>query len=604
LQPQARSRSVEAAAWRSLPVEERLKHALVEGILDHVEADVEEARQQYGRPIAVIEGPLMDGMGVVGDLFGAGKMFLPQVVKSARVMKRAVAYLEPFMDAEALAAGGAARSQAKILLATVKGDVHDIGKNIVGVVLRCNNYDVIDLGVMVPTERILAEARERQVDVIGLSGLITPSLDEMVHVAREMEREGLELPLLIGGATTSRTHTAVKIAPAYEGPVVHVLDASRAVGVVSALLDPKGRDAYTLATAEEYEAVRARHLSNRATRRSLSLAEARARRFAPDWSSAAQPAPAFTGVRVIDDQPLSELAELIDWTPFFHVWELRGAFPRLLDDPAVGPRARELFDDARALLDRIVAEKLLTARAVYGFWPAAADGDDIFLYADEARRRELAALRTLRQQQPKAPGQPQYALADFVAPRDTGRLDHVGAFAVSTGFGLGELVAGFQDALDDYSSILATALADRLAEAFAEWLHRAARRQWYAPDEDLPVADLIRERYRGIRPAPGYPAQPDHTEKATLWRLLDAESRVGIRLTESLAMWPAASVSGLYLAHPEATYFAVGKIEPDQVADYARRKGWSLAEAERWLAPALAYEPADPAVRSPSPARR
>jgi 5-methyltetrahydrofolate--homocysteine methyltransferase len=589
LQPAERNREVTEAAWRSASVEERLKHALVEGILDHVEADTEEARLKYGRPLAVIEGPLMDAMAVVGDLFGAGKMFLPQVVKSARVMKRSVAYLEPFMDAES--AAGAVRTQAKILMATVKGDVHDIGKNIVAVVLRCNNYEVIDLGVMVPAETILAEARARKVDVIGLSGLITPSLDEMVHVAREMERTGFELPLLIGGATTSKTHTAVKIAPAYEGPVVHVIDASRAVGVVSALLDPKARDAYALRTVAEYADVRARHLASRVERPALTLADARARRFESDWASMPLAEPTFTGLRVIDDQPLDALVDLIDWTPFFQVWELRGAFPRLLDDPAVGPRARELFADAEALLGRIVDERLLQARGVYGFWPAASDGDDIHLYQDEAQRRTVATLHTLRQQQPKAGKQPQYALADFVAPRSSGRRDHVGAFAVSTGFGLDLLVRQFQAEHDDYNAIMASALADRLAEAFAEWLHREARRNWYAPEESLPAEDLIRERYRGIRPAPGYPAQPDHTEKRTLWQLLNAEANTGIHLTESLAMWPGSSVSGIYLGHPAATYFAVGKLSRDQVADYAARKGMPLPEAERWLGPNLAYEP-------------
>jgi 5-methyltetrahydrofolate--homocysteine methyltransferase len=589
VQPGERQRDPAAAAWRGGTVEERLRHAMVEGILDDIEADVEEARVKYGRPLAVIEGPLMDGMTTVGDLFGAGKMFLPQVVKSARVMKRAVAYLEPFMDKER---GGAARTQGKVLLATVKGDVHDIGKNIVGVVLRCNNYEVIDLGVMVPAERILAEAQAQSADVIGLSGLITPSLDEMVHVARELERGGFDVPLLIGGATTSKTHTAVKIAPAYESPVVHVPDASRVIGVVGQLLDPKGWQAFAQRTNDEYAAVRTRHLAGQGARDLVPLAEARARRFTPDWAATAIHRPAFLGPRVLDDFPLGELASCIDWTPFFQVWELRGAYPRLLDDPVIGPRARELFADAQALLGRIVAERLLTARAVYGFWPAAGDGDDIVLFTDDERRQTAATLHTLRQQAPKAAGQKHYALADFVAPRAGPAGDYVGAFAVTAGLGLDAFLARCAAEHDDYTAILAQALADRLAEACAERLHERARREWYAPDEHLSPDDLIRERYRGIRPAPGYPAQPDHTEKATLWRLLSPDDNAGIRLTESFAMWPGASVCGLYLGHPDAMYFAVGPLGRDQVADYAARKGVPLAEAERWLAPNLGYVPA------------
>ena len=611
-----------AAAWREGTVAERLQHALVQGIVEHIEADTEEARQELGSPLLVIEGPLMDGMNHVGDLFGAGKMFLPQVVKSARVMKRAVAYLTPFLEAEKAEIGGA-HAQPKVLMATVKGDVHDIGKNIVGVVLRCNGYEVIDLGVMVPSNEILTAAEEHAVDVIGLSGLITPSLDEMVHLAGEMQQRGLSRPLLIGGATTSRMHTAVKIAPRYAGPTVHVLDASRAVGVLGKLLDVDGVEDYVEGVREEQAGLRERFATKMAPARLLDLEAARAKGLATDWSTADLPRPSFTGVRTVEDVPLAELAALIDWTPFFAAWELRGAYPRILDDPRVGPKARELFDDAQALLEEIVAGDLLQPRGVYGFWPAAAEGDDVVLYDGRAGEvsgpaevdgvagangaggpvpaaarpggspLELARLRTLRQQEAKRgrPG-PHLALADYVAPAESdGPRDWVGAFAVTTGHGVAELVARYEAAHDDYHAILVKALADRLAEAFAEWLHRRARADWgYGADEDLSLEDLIKERYRGIRPAPGYPAQPDHTEKLTLWHLLEAEERAGMTLTESCAMWPAASVSGLLLAHPESRYFALGRVGRDQVEDYARRKGWTMAEAERWLGPNLGYE--------------
>ncbi|MBK6769648.1 MAG: methionine synthase [Ardenticatenales bacterium] len=600
-----------AAEWRSLPVGERLSYALVHGIVDHIDGDVEEARQQLGRPIAVIEGPLMDAMNVVGDLFGAGKMFLPQVVKSARVMKKAVAYLTPFLEAEQ-AAGGAPSSAGRILVATVKGDVHDIGKNIVGVVLRCNGYEVIDLGVMVPSERILAAAKEHDVDAIGLSGLITPSLDEMVHVAREMTREGFHIPLLIGGATTSRLHTAVKIEPAYHGPTVHVIDASRAVGVASKLLDDEARPAYIGGVRGEYAVLRERHARSTAAASLVPIAEARAMRLKCDWDSVDIAVPEFTGPRILRDYPLADLAELIDWTPFFSVWELRGAFPRILDDPRFGPAARKVYADAQAHLARIIDGRELRAHGVYGFWPAAqvAD-DDIALYADEGRGIEVARLHTLRQQEAKrgaaksADGNREVAvadathlaLADFVAPRDSGRADYVGAFAVTTGDGLDALAARFDADHDDYGSILSKALADRLAEAFAERLHQIARRAWgYGAAEDLTVDDLIHERYRGIRPAPGYPAQPDHTEKRTLWRLLDAEAATGITLTESLAMWPASSVCGLYFGHPASRYFSVGRLGRDQVADYAGRKGMEVGVVERWLGANLGYEGVDETV--------
>ena len=589
-------------AWRQQPVEKRIEYALVKGIADYIEADVEEARQKLGRPLAVIEGPLMAGMNVVGDLFGAGKMFLPQVVKSARVMKKAVAYLTPFMEAERQAAGRALERAGKVLLATVKGDVHDIGKNIVGVVLACNNYEVLDLGVMVPCEKILQTAREEGADVIGLSGLITPSLDEMVHVAREMEREGLRLPLLIGGATTSKAHTAAKIAPAYSGPVVHVPDASRAVPVVSQLLSADQRAAFIQQVREEYDRLRTRH--EQAAPQLLSIEEARRRAPKLDYSDL--PAPEFTGVRVLSSDAataterisLAELVGYIDWSPFFHAWELRGRYPAILNHPKHGEAARKLFADAQALLERIVSQHWLVARGVYGFFPANAVGDDIEVYADETRQSVRARFHFLRQQFVKDDNVPNWCLADFVAPRgaaDAPPRDYLGAFAVTSGHGLRELVERFKADHDDYQAILAEALADRLAEAFAEYLHRRARIEWgYGRAENLTPEDLIEEKYRGIRPAFGYPACPDHTEKTTLWKLLDVERHTGIRLTENFAMWPGSSVSGLYFAHPESKYFAVGKLARDQVLDYQRRKGLPLAEIERWLGPYLAYDPNSP----------
>jgi len=576
--------------WRLASVEERLSHALVKGITDFIEPDVEEARQKYGRPLAVIEGPLMDGMNVVGDLFGSGKMFLPQVVKSARVMKKAVAYLEPFMEAEKAANGGG-RAQGKVLMATVKGDVHDIGKNIVGVVLACNNYEVIDLGVMVPCEKILQTAREQNVDIIGLSGLITPSLDEMQHVAREMQREGFTLPLLIGGATTSRVHTAVKIAPNYEPPVVHVLDASRAVPVVGALINPESRANFALKNLSEQNRDRQTYEASREQKTMLNLEQARANRTPIDWVTTEIAKPEFTGVRLLKNFPLEQIVPFIDWSPFFHTWELKGVFPRILDDPAVGAQARKLYEDAQRLLERIVSRRSLRAHAVYGFWLANSIGDDIEVYADQSRSRTLMVFHTLRQQSEKRAGQFNQALADFIAPRESGRIDYIGGFADTAGAGLEELCAQFERDLDDYSSIMAKALADRLAEAFAELLHKRAREEWgYGLSENLSHEDLIKERYRGIRPAPGYPACPDHTEKRLLFDLLKAEENAGIRLTESFAMIPASSVSGWYLAHPESKYFAVGKIERDQIEDYARRKGMEVREVERWLAPNLNYE--------------
>jgi 5-methyltetrahydrofolate--homocysteine methyltransferase len=580
---------VVADEWRQGSVEERLQHALVKGIVDYIEADTEEARQKYGRPLRVIEGPLMDGMNVVGDLFGSGKMFLPQVVKSARVMKKAVAYLQPFMEAEKTADS---RAQGKILLATVKGDVHDIGKNIVGVVLACNNYEVIDLGVMVPCERILAAAKEHGVHIIGLSGLITPSLDEMQHVAREMQREGFTVPLLIGGATTSRVHTAVKIAQHYEPPVVHVLDASRAVPVVGQLINPETRGEFALQNQRQQNQDREKHEASREQRRMLTLAEARANGTPIDWATTEIAVPSFTGLRVLTDFPLAELVPFIDWSPFFHAWELAGVYPRILDDAVIGEQARKLFADAQQLLTQIVDKRLLKARGVYGFWPANTVGDDIELYRDASRAQVIATFHTLRQQAEKRSGQFNQALADFIAPRESGRVDYLGAFAVAAGIGLEELCAHFERDHDDYHSIMAKALADRLAEAFAELLHQRAREDWgYGKAEKLTMEDLIKERYRGIRPAPGYPAQPDHTEKRILFDLLQAEKNAGIALTESFAMWPASSVSGLYFAHPQAKYFALGKIERDQVEEYARRKGMEVREVERWLAPHLNYEP-------------
>jgi 5-methyltetrahydrofolate--homocysteine methyltransferase len=589
---QTTAREAKDEAWRQGTVEERLCHALVKGIVDYIEADVEEARQKYPRPLNVIEGPLMDGMNVVGDLFGSGRMFLPQVVKSARVMKKAVAVLMPYMEAEK-ELSGVREAQGKVIMATVKGDVHDIGKNIVGVVLGCNNYEVIDLGVMVPCEKILAAAKEHQADIIGLSGLITPSLDEMAHVAREMERAGLNLPLLIGGATTSRAHTAIKIAPNYRHPTVHVLDASRAVGVVSSLLSEDQREAFVQENARQQEALREQHAAKREQKPLLPLAQARELGLKTDWSTVDIPVPQFTGVRVLRDFPLAELVPYIDWTPFFHTWELHGRYPKILEDEGVGERARELLRDAQALLERVVSEGRIQANAVYGFFPAAAVGDDIELYTDETRSVVLTTLHTLRQQTDKQQAQPvNLALADFVAPKDSGRADYVGAFAVTTGHGVDELVAEFKKDLDDYNAIMVQALADRLAEAFAEYLHRRAREEWgYGAGEDLDNEQLIREEYRGIRPAPGYPACPDHTEKWTIWELLDVPKNAGITLTEHLAMHPASSVSGLYFAHPEAKYFQVGKLGRDQVEEYAARKGMTVAEVERWLSSNLGYEP-------------
>lgn len=590
-------------AWRSAPVEERLSHALVKGIIDYIEVDTEEVRQKSARPLDVIEGPLMAGMSVVGDLFGSGKMFLPQVVKSARVMKKAVAHLMPFMEAEKKADS---KPQGRIVMATVKGDVHDIGKNIVGVVLQCNNYEVIDLGVMVPAERILETARERRADIIGLSGLITPSLDEMVHVAQEMERQRFHLPLLIGGATTSRAHTAVKIAHHYRESVVHVHDASRAVGVVSALLNPDAKLKFDATTRADYERLRAEHGARTREKKMLTLEQARANRLTTDWSTYEPPVPEFLGTRNVSTPgstrgaqdgsfrsiSLATLVDYIDWSPFFHTWELRGRYPAILDDPVVGPQARELLADAQSLLRRIVEEKLLVASGVHGFWPANSSGDDIEIYRDESRSEVIARFHFLRQQMVKPEVQANYCLADFVAPKGSDRRDYLGGFAVTAGIGADELAKCFQTEHDDYNAIMTKALADRLAEAFAEYLHRQARVAWgFGADEGLTTDDLIRERYRGIRPAPGYPASPDHVEKRALFDLLSAKENAGINLTESFAMHPGASVCGLYFSHPDARYFAVGKIERDQAADYAVRKGESLGEIEKWLSPNLNYEP-------------
>jgi 5-methyltetrahydrofolate--homocysteine methyltransferase len=582
----------EEEAWRKGTVEARITHALVKGIDTFIVEDAEEARQTLGRPLAVIEGPLMAGMSVVGDLFGAGKMFLPQVVKSARVMKKAVAWLTPFMEAEKaerVAAGEAVRTQGKVVLATVKGDVHDIGKNIVGVVLACNNYEVIDMGVMVPCEKILERAREVKADIIGLSGLITPSLDEMTHVAREMQRLGMNLPLLIGGATTSRAHTAVKIAPHYEHPVVHVLDASRAVPVTSSLLSDDGRDAFIAAHREEMASLRRIHGAPRVELATLTAAREAA---APiTWRGEDVSAPESLGLVVVEPS-VEELRAYIDWTPFFHTWELKGVYPRILSHEVYGEQARRLFADGNALLDQLIAARALRPRGVYGLFAANAVGDDVELYRDESRGEVLARVHFLRQQSTKDAAKGTRCLADFIAPKVTGLRDHLGAFAVSTGEGLDAVVARFKAEHDDYNAIMAEALADRLAEAFAELLHKTARARWgFGADEDLSVDDLLAERYRGIRPAPGYPACPDHTEKATLWSLLDVERAAGIRLTESYAMWPGASVSGFYFGHPEARYFTLGKIDRDQVHDYAQRKGMTVAEAERWLAPNLGYDP-------------
>ncbi|MGH8637970.1 MAG: vitamin B12 dependent-methionine synthase activation domain-containing protein, partial [Burkholderiales bacterium] len=578
--------------WRGGSVEERITHALVHGITTHIVEDTEEIRVKLGSPLKVIEGPLMDGMNVVGDLFGAGKMFLPQVVKSARVMKQAVAYLEPYLQAEK-AKSGDSKPKGKMVVATVKGDVHDIGKNIVGVVLQCNNYEVINLGVMVPAQKILAVAREEKCDMVGLSGLITPSLEEMAHVAREMEREGFELPLLIGGATTSRVHTAVKIAPNYHGPVVWVPDASRSVGVASNLLSRDLREGYLAEVKTDYERIRAQHAAKQGPGPLHSLADARAHGFKADWQSYAPPQPAFIGRREFTDYDLRDLIRYIDWGPFFQTWELSGPYPKILEDPVVGEQARAVLADAQAMLERIVQERWLTANGVVALHPANSinGGDDIAIYADEQRARTLMVWHNLRQQTVKAADRVNWCLGDFVAPRASGVADYIGAFAVTAGIGIEERVRAFEQAHDDYNAIMLKSLADRLAEAFAEALHERVRKAlWgYASDEALSSEDLVRERYRGIRPAPGYPACPDHTEKGPLFELLDAP-RVGITLTESFAMWPAAAVSGFYLSHPESTYFAVGRVGKDQIEDYAARKSMPVPDAERWLAANLAYE--------------
>jgi 5-methyltetrahydrofolate--homocysteine methyltransferase len=584
-----------AEEWRNGTVEERLSHALVKGIDTYIEIDAEEARVKLSRPLSVIEGPLMAGMSVVGDLFGSGKMFLPQVVKSARVMKKAVAHLTPFMEAEKIAmaaSGQVVKAQGKILLATVKGDVHDIGKNIVGVVLACNNYEVIDMGVMVPCEKILERAKAEKADMIGLSGLITPSLDEMVHVAREMERQGFKLPLLIGGATTSRAHTAVKIAPHYSEPVVHVLDASRAVPVTTSLLSDEGKSAFVMQHRADYAALRKAHSAPKLT--IVSLEDARKRRTPIEWHAEDLPTPAFTGVRVLDNFPLATLREFIDWSPFFHTWGLKGIYPRILDHAEHGAQARQIFSEGNALLDFIIEKKLITARGVYGLFPASAIGDDVELYADNTREELLERFHFLRQQSNKEGREPCRSLADFIAPKETGLPDHIGAFAVTSGIGLKELCDGFRAKNDDYNAIMAEAIADRLAEAFAECLHKRVRKEWgYGCAEGLSNADLIQEKYRGIRPAAGYPACPDHTEKGQLWRLLDVQANTGMLITESFAMWPGSSVSGLYFAHPESRYFSLGKIDRDQVTDYSKRKAMSVAEVERWLGQNLNYDPAE-----------
>jgi len=581
--------------WRTWPVGKRLEHALVKGIADHAEEDAEEARQAFDRPIQVIEGPLMDGMNVVGDLFGAGKMFLPQVVKSARVMKKAVAYLIPFIEAEK---GEARKPNGTVIMATVKGDVHDIGKNIVGVVLQCNNFEVIDLGVMVPSAKILQTAREHNADIIGLSGLITPSLDEMVHNAKEMQREGFTIPLLIGGATTSQTHTAVKIAPGYEQPVIHVKDASRAVGVVQNLVSDGGRkEAYAEQIAAEYEQVRVKHAGRRSRTKMTTLEKARVNRMKIDWDGYEPPKPKISGVHTFEDYSLEEIRAYIDWTPFFHSWQLKASYPRILDDPEKGVEARKLFADAQELLDQAIREKWLTARAVFGLFPASAlDNDSVEVYTDESRREVLTELHFLRQQKQKPPGRPNHSLADFVAPKETGLEDHIGLFAVTAGIGADEAARRFEDDNDVYNAIMIKALADRLAEAFAELLHRRVRKEFwgYAADEALDADAVIREEYQGIRPAPGYPACPEHTEKRTLWELLDPENNVDLTLTESCAMSPGAAVSGYYFPHPDSTYFGVAEIGRDQAQDYADRKGMTLEEAEKWLSPNLAYDPEEP----------
>ena len=584
-------------AWREKPVGERLTHAIVSGITDYIEDDTEEARRATERPLAVIEGPLMDGMNVVGDLFGSGKMFLPQVVKSARVMKKAVAYLTPFIEQEQADHPEAGTgSKGKIVMATVKGDVHDIGKNIVGVVLQCNNYDIIDLGVMVPCEKILEAANSENADIIGLSGLITPSLEEMVYVASEMKRQGIEKPLLIGGATTSKVHTAVKIAPNYDGATIYVTDASRAVGVASNLLSSENRAAFVAGVQDDYAAVRDAHERGRKSKKRLPVAEARANRLKLDWEAYDPPYPVKPGLTVFEDYDLAELASRIDWSPFFTTWELKGTYPAILSDSRVGEIARSLHKDAQVLLQRIIGDRWLTAKAVVGFWPANSVGDDIEVYGDDNRTEIITVLHTLRQQMRRqGNARANFALADFVASRESGSLDSIGAFVVTAGLGIEDHVKAFEDDHDDYSAIMLKAIADRLAEAFAERMHERTRKEFwgYAPDESLENDELVAEHYQGIRPAPGYPASPDHTEKGLIWFLLDAERHTGVSLTESFAMWPAASVSGLYFNHPESRYFGIGKIERDQVQDYARRKGMDLATMERWLAPNLNYDPGE-----------
>ena len=580
--------------WREGDVQERLRHALVKGITEYIIEDTEEARVTLGRPLHVIEGPLMDAMNVVGDLFGSGKMFLPQVVKSARVMKQAVAYLTPFMETEKAELGlDQGKPNGVILMATVKGDVHDIGKNIVGVVLQCNNYKVVDLGVMVPTAKIIEEARKHDVDIIGVSGLITPSLDEMRYLASELQREGFDIPLLIGGATTSRAHTAVKIAPNYDHGVVYVTDASRAVGVAGSLVSDERRGPYLDDIATEYDSVRTSYENRQKTNDRLSIEKARANAMPIEWNAYSPPKPSFTGVRAFRDYDLGALVDTIDWSPFFASWDLHGKYPAILEDDVVGEAARGLFDDAQKMLKDIIANKPLTAHGVIGFWPANSRGDDIVLFEDETRANEIAILHGLRQQITKRGDAPNYCLSDFIAPEESGLTDYIGAFAVTAGVGEEAFADRFDAADDNYSSILSKALADRFAEAFAEHMHARVRREFwgYAANEQLPTEELIREAYQGIRPAPGYPAQPDHTEKDTLFRLLNAEQNADMALTESFAMTPPASVSGLYFSHPQSLYFGVGKIDRDQVKDYASRKGMEMREAERWLAPILSYDP-------------
>lgn len=575
-------------AWRKEPVGKRLEHALVKGIVDYIEDDVEEARQQFERPIQVIEGPLMDGMNVVGDLFGSGKMFLPQVVKSARVMKKGVAYLLPFIEAEK---SGANQANGKVLMATVKGDVHDIGKNIVGVVLGCNNYEVIDLGVMVPPEKILEEARKHKVDIIGLSGLITPSLDEMVHLAKELQKAEFDVPLLIGGATTSKMHTAVKIEQNYpNAQTVHVLDASRSVTVVESLLAHK-KEAFVKAVKEEYEMLRERHKSQQSVKSYISLEAARKNKVEIDWQGTEIETPNDLQQHILDDFDIKELLPYLDWTPFFQTWEMAGRYPKILEDKVVGAEAQKLFDDANAMLEKIIENNWLTAKATFQLFPANSVGDDVEIYTDESRNELKTSLHFLRQQNKKAAGRPNYCLADFVAPKESGKQDYMGAFVVTAGLNIEQQLEKYKADHDDYNSIMLKALADRLAEAFAEYLHEKIRKEYWGYDlqETLSNDDLIREKYRGIRPAPGYPACPEHTEKGTLWNLLDVEKNIGVQLTDSYAMWPAASVSGWYFAHPEAKYFGLGKISKDQVKDYAERKEWTEEEAEKWLSPVVNY---------------